>query len=248
MAVSDLSDLIDIGTNILATEIGSDGTVTCQTGDVVTQQVASDGNEWWQMVGFASRPSKPTPGSNGAEGVTINRDLRQQGIYGNLAEGETIVFAGGADGNGQARVSLKADGSITLYTTTDNTHAGDGVYLKIGPKGLSFVAPWGKFTFDATGWHQTTSSGARFDLGNVALPGPFSTLMPNYARITASTVTLDSPAVMLGASASNGGTGAYMSAAYSVVPPVAPGIPILGAGVGAVVVAAAGSTNVFVGV
>lgn len=258
MAAEQLEDLFDVGIDILTTEITSKGTLSAQTGDVVAEQVSSANCEWWQQVGFASRPPKPQPGVAACQGVTLNRgdrdiviatkDLRSQAIYGNLKEGETCLYAAGPDGNGQGRVSLKADGSITLYTTDDNTPAGNGVYLKLSRKSLSFVAPWGKLTFDATGFHLTTSSGARLDLGNVALPGPLSALMPNYARITASTITLDSTAIMLGPSASNGGTGAYMSAAYSVVPPVAPGIPILGAGVGAVVVAAAGSTSVFVGV
>ncbi len=182
------------------------GTVLVQLGDVGGEQATSQGAELWGPSGFASRPAVPTPGQEAAQALVMRtggrdvcvafRDIRAQQVYGNLAAGESCLFAT----SGQARVVCKADGSIVLYTTEDNTETGRAVYLKLAPDGLRMEAPWGRVTFDATGFHLITHSGARLDLGGIGgLPavGPLS--IGSYCTMTADICHVDGQAVLLGA-------------------------------------------------
>jgi hypothetical protein len=225
-------DRFDVGADILGSTIDAFGTVTIQTGDVVAAEVISNSAAWWQQVGFVSRPAAAQAGVAAAQVVTIkqgttdvaiaSRDPRGQAIYGNLGPGDTCVYAPGPTGNGQACVQVKGSGAVTLYTTDDNTSEGNGVYLRVDPTKLAFVAPWGSLVFDASGLHVKTANGARIDLGGVAAPGPLSSLIPSYARITAGMVTLDSAACMLGPVA-----GTYQAACLTTAPPASKGAPVL---------------------
>lgn len=122
-------------------------TVTSKTKKIVGQLggvsgegfAATDGVEWWQHVGFASRPSKAEKGKSAANAMLLrqggidaafaSQDVRGLEIYGNLKDGETCVYAPGEEGEGQARALFKADGSITLFTKKGNEAAGTGMMI-----------------------------------------------------------------------------------------------------------------------
>lgn len=180
------------------------GTVLAFLGDVVQAEAggpgAADGDraEWWQHVGFGSRPSKPERGKASAETVVwprsdhdvvlASRDLRGQELAGLLDDGETVVYAAGPDGTAQGRVLLKKDGSVSLFTTDTNAKGGKSVYFRVAPDGFSFVAPWGTLKFDATGLHVLHKSGASFDLGGIyGLPAPLDQLT-SYAKLQAASI------------------------------------------------------------
>ena len=248
-------DLITVGVDIFTTTVESNGSLLAQTGDVVSQSGGTPA-EIWGPCNIAARPAKPIPGKSACQAVSLNqsdrdiligfRDTRGQEIYGNLSEGETCIYAPGAEGEGQAKVVLKGDGSITLHTTTDNTHNGSGCYLRIGPNIFEVQLPFGRIVFDPSGLIMEHINGASISLGAVSLPGPLAAAS-SYVNLNASKVDCDAPIITLGPSPLKGGLG-YMQAAYGVVPGQFPGQPILGAGVGAVVVAAANSTKVMIGV
>ena len=229
------------GLQILNATLAADNnSVEVQMGDVVSQETENYTAQWVQHTGFCSLPPNAVPNKSASEGIMLkrtdrdyvfaSRDVASQANYGNLKAGEATVYACGPDGTGQARMMCKADGSVNLYTTDDNTAGGKGVYFQVSPQGFFMMAPWGKFVFDATGFHMKTASGASFDLGALALPGPLSSL-GTFARITAATVTLDSAGIMLGP------PGVYFPAAYG---PLA-GMPVPP-------FASLGSSSVFVGV
>lgn len=172
----------------------------------VTAVTDNDDVEWWQHVGFASRPPKADPGNAAAQAFLIrqggidaaiaSQDLRGLAIYGNLADGETCVYAGGADGKAQARVLLKADGSATLYTKKGNTDGGAGMMIQldaangairlvndqgygiiIDSSGVTLTAKNAGLTLGSDGnikligTKQTQIDGAGVCLGSVVVPG-----------------------------------------------------------------------------
>lgn len=129
--------------------------VAC-VGDVNGQgQTESEGVRVIQQWGFASRPSKPDANqkkaaqaivvsSGGAENAIAGQDLRSLPIYGSLAEGETCIYAAGETGSAQARVLLKANGSINLYTVAGNASGGKSMGVFIHPDGsINLTAPSG---------------------------------------------------------------------------------------------------------
>ena len=208
-----LSGIVDVGIDLLTTVVNATtARIFAQTGDVVSQTKDSDGVEWWQHAGFASRPPKADPGKKAAQAVvlkTSDRDVciasvdnRGLDLYGNLAEGETCVYAAGEDGESQARRILKKDGSAAIFTTSDNTADGQSVYFRVAKDGFRFVAPWGTLKFDATGFHILHSSGASFDLGGIfGVPGfdsaPLNSLT-SYVRMQAGSVITASSTQALG--------------------------------------------------
>jgi len=119
-------------------------TILANLGDIATEQSESDEAEWWQHVGLASRPSKAnkighvaaqcvTLRTGGRDAVIASRDLRGQALAGNLQPGETCIYASGETGTAQARILLKADGSINLYTREGNTESGGGMAIMLTP-------------------------------------------------------------------------------------------------------------------
>lgn len=137
-----ISGIVHVGLDILTTVVNaSTKRILAQTGDVVKDATDSDGAEWWQHVGFASRPPKPQAGKQAAQAVvlkTSDRDVvigsvdqRGLALYGNLDHGESCLYAAGEDGEAQARVLLKKDGSINLYTRKGNTNSGAGLIVQI---------------------------------------------------------------------------------------------------------------------
>lgn len=228
------------------------GSVTLNLGVAESGEMQSSQAELWGAPGIISVPALPASTANNtdaAQALYFNRnsqnivfavrDTRTQLQAGNINPGETCVYSP----VGQGRCLIKADGSVTLVTTDDNTPNGNNIAFTISKDGLFFKAPFGKMTFDATGFHVANSSGARIDLAGTAAPGPLAAVVGNSVTITTGSFTVNSGSINLGPT-----TGVNMPAVYGVVPVVAPGIPILGAGVGAVVVAAAASTHVFIAV
>ena len=137
MSVFDTSNLFNIYDVLTSTKDDTTGTRTYQLGNVTNSEVTSDGAESWQHFGFASRPAEAVPnGIDAPQTIAIarsdrdlsiaERDVRGQEIYGNLKAGETCLYATGKDSLGQARILLKQDGGINLYTTKGNTSSGQG--------------------------------------------------------------------------------------------------------------------------
>lgn len=218
MAAPSLKDQFLVGTDVLLTKLADNGKILAQigcvgsgSGDASGASTAADNVEWWQHVGFASRPSKPDPGKAAAQAFVIrqggndiaiaSQDVRSLAMYGALKDGETCIYAAGADGKAQARSLYKADGSIHHYTRKGNTEGGtgmaiimdatagaitivndkgfgliinsDGVMLTAGSAGLTLKSG-GDITLAGTG--QTQVDGAGVCLGSLAVPGVNSAL------------------------------------------------------------------------
>ncbi len=208
--------LFDFGVDVLVTTLGkATGVVTAQLGDSTTGVPDSDNAEWWQHAGFASRPALPTQNGASCQGIVLKngdrdivvatRDTRGTAIYGNLADGETCVYASGS----QAREVFKKDGSARQMTTDDNTATGNAVLAGISSyyQGLSgpalggewrYYAPWGGAWHDPTGYHLRTWHGVKVDAGGV---GGLS--LPSFGggssfSISSDTFILDSAVLVLG--------------------------------------------------
>lgn len=139
--------------------------------------------------GMATKPHAPVI-------IAVLDRVVAKANYGNLKEAEACLAA---TADAPARVMVKDDNSITMYTTDDGKPTGHGVYLKLSSTALEFYAPWGRLVFDASGFHVVTASGARMDLGGIGgIPGPLSTLA-SYATLSAATVKCAGSIVMLGA-------------------------------------------------
>lgn len=198
-----MSDLFYTGASVLSTVIDSaTNTILAMLGDVVTESTDCDKADWWQHVGFASRPAKPVKGKSAAEcfavrcsdrdAVLASRDVRGQSIYGKLGDGETCIYAGGPDGKATGRVLVKADGSVTVYTQTGNTSAGNSIAFQVSPTGVSAGTPWGAMTFDSSGFQVATEGGAGIKIGN---DGSVA-LMGTSIAINGSSVSLGANAVL----------------------------------------------------
>jgi hypothetical protein len=219
----DLYSLFQVGVDILTTTVSkATNKILAQTGHVVGEVTDADNVEWWQHYGFFSRPPKSQKGKQAAQAIVMRRperdvafasqDLRGLELYGNADHGEAGIYSAGEDGNGQARVLCKKDGSINCYTTHDNTASGRSVCLRIAPDGLTFTSPWGSLRFDRTGFHVNTASGASFNLGGMAgLPAPFDTF-GSYARVNADVVQTSSKV-----STSGGAGGSSLASAQPVM-------------------------------
>lgn len=135
--------------------------------------------------------------SDGQEGYAIlTEDSRATPLLPALKPGESIQY--GPAGN---FVRCHADGSVTVFTTTDGTLNGKSVYHQVRPDGFSMVAPWGKLTFDATGFHVLHSSGARIDAGAIGgLPSPLDAL-GSYVKISAAMAQIEAATVAIGTAA-----------------------------------------------
>lgn len=151
-----MMDLFQIGVDIMSTSVSkTTRKILASTGNINGDgRTDADNVEWWQHVGFASRPAKPEKGKQAAQCITIrngtmdcaiaSQDLRGLAVYGELADGETCVYATGETGTAQARVLLKANGSINLYTRKDNGADGAGMGLFINPDGSISIASHNK--------------------------------------------------------------------------------------------------------
>jgi len=169
----------EIGFDVLSSAIDAiTGFVQFTLGDAINSERYRDGAEDWSHVGFASRPPKPTPKTRGgaAQVVMLNdggrdiviasRDPMGLKMVSDLAEGETAVYASGADGSGQAMAVLRQDGSINLSTKRGNVSGGAEMLVKMdaqaGTISLTNDAGYG-ITIDGTGVH-IHAGGATLDL------------------------------------------------------------------------------------
>jgi len=153
MAVKDIGSIHDIGADVLNSTIADNGAISVQIGDSVNEEVRGDNCEWWQHVGFASRPSNATAGSPSCQAVVIDqsdypvvvasRDLRSASLAGPLGPGETAVYAPGPNGDGTPRIYLSSksasDESIiikvkdtTITVKQDGSVVIDATSIKLG--------------------------------------------------------------------------------------------------------------------
>jgi len=242
MAAPSLREAFQVGVSILNTVVDKvTGTIMALTGDARAAVSEASEAEWWQQIGFASRPSNPTPTNTEAQGICgetlvmrrgdrdicfASRDIRGQLLSGNLGPGETILYAGGATGTGQARVVLKSNGVVGLMTTDSNTAGGNAVALTLGPTSLNFTAPWGSIRFDASGIHLLTAAGPRLDFGGISIPGiPSSVSGPltGYFNVTSPVITLNGSIVNLGP----GPYGTVLAAPSALLAPGAPSTTVM---------------------
>ena len=206
MPPKSLSDLFIIGSDVLASARDAvTNLITLQLGDAVRRAVTSQNAELWFPFGWASRPAKATPGKPSAQVIGIctggrdailgGRDARSNAIYGGLAEGESCAYAPA----GQARCLFKADGSVTLFTTDDNTDTGKSCSFRFGPEGLRAVWPWGSLEFTKDGGLRIThaSSKTQMTMGPIS-GGLIPSAISGTFAVTAGVATLKTSVVKLG--------------------------------------------------
>lgn len=239
MGAPSLRDAVSYGLDVLASTVDAvTNVVTLVLGDAqsTTGATESTGVEAWYPPGYCAIPAPPTKGSPSAQVLAMKqgdrdvvfatRDVRYASRYANLKPGEACVFAT----VGAARTLLKADGSITLYTTDDNTDSGKAVWFKLHPTdGFSFNAPWGSFTFDQLGWRVRHAGGFTLRAGGIGgLPGPLSAL-GSYFNVAAAIQKYQGPMVLLG----NGPAYSPVCWAPAENPLTTPGVPLTAIGFGA---------------
>lgn len=200
MAAPDIRGMIRVGYDILSTTVNSvTKKILVQLGNVFKETTDTDNAEWWQHVGFASRPPKPEAKKQAAQAVVIkagdhdiilaSQDLRGLELYGNLSDGETCVYAPGEDGNGQARILLKKDGSINLFTKKGNAATGTGMGVFVNADGSVSVV---------------SHSGAAFLIGSDGSvkmfngSGAVQIDAAGAVKISGSKVSISAPAIVLG--------------------------------------------------
>lgn len=167
-------------------------------------QSGADAFEMVSPYGLASRPPDATEKDGAQCGYAFigSRpyamafgDTRSTPLLAALKKGESMLY--GYFGN---FIRCKVDGTISLFTTTDGKVDGQaqGVFMNFAPLAWQFKAPWGKQTFDATGWHLNTISGAEMHLGSiVGLPAPFDQLT-SYIDMMASQVRIKTAMLDIG--------------------------------------------------
>jgi hypothetical protein len=259
-AAASMLKIVDvIGINSNASPGNSTGSITLNLGSAYTGESYTQNAMMFSSPGFISIPMGPgevsvtsanvTPANTSSAGaqalawvnndqwtVIATRDTRTQDRPGNTDPGDTVMFAQ----QGRASVVCKANGDVVMSTTTTGDATGSNIILSLTTAGLYFNAPFGKIAFDAAGFRLSTSSGASFSLIGTANP-----IAGNQCIISASTTTISSGLITLGNPIN---AAVPLPVVYGVLPVAVPGIPILGVGVGAVTVAAAASTTVFVGI
>lgn len=200
MAGLDLAGLIKVGVDILTTTVSKlTKKIVAQLGSVEEETTDADNVEWWQHVGFASRPPKPDPKKKAAQAVTIaggdrdvviaSQDLRGLELYGNLDHGETCLYAAGPDGLAQARVLLKKDGSINIFTKKGNAASGTGMGLFVNPDGSVTIV-----SHNGAAMMIGSDGSLKIFNGNGALQIDAG----GAVKISGSKVSISAPAIILG--------------------------------------------------
>lgn len=222
------------------------GSITVNLGFAESGEMQSSQAEVWGTPGIISVPALPASVNNNTDAaqalyynrndqciVFATRDTRTQFLAGNINPGETCVYSP----VGQGRLLCKADNSVSLITTDDGTSTGNIISAGVSETGFKVVTPWGTLTLDNTGLNITLSSGASFNMGGTADLASGG----SAATISAGNITLNGTC--------NLGQAPYLPAVASIIPLATPGVPILGSGVGEVVVAAiASSVNISSGI
>jgi hypothetical protein len=183
-----LAGLFQAGIDVLSSKIATKTRkILFQTGSVDGQgSTETDNVELWQHIGFISRPPKVSPGKIAAQAIVIrtgsndiaiaSQDLRGLELSGDLKEGETGIYAAGETGNGQARILLKADGSIHLYTRNENAKDGTGMTIQLDAQAgcIRLIDAFGNALISGPEGWKMTSGGAALTLnqnGEVKLIG-----------------------------------------------------------------------------
>lgn len=228
MAAPDLRGLIHVGYDVLTTTVNAvTKKILAQLGDVHKQTTDTDNAEWWQHVGFASRPPKPDAGKKAAQVVALragdhdvcvaSQDLRGLELYGALDHGETCLYAPGETGTGQARVLLKKNGSISLYTRVGNTKTGKGMIVQMDAENdairITNGAGYG-LIIDANGVRLFAGASAGLTLGS---SGKCALIGTGQCQVDGAGVMLGSVGVVGVNSALTGVTGVSGRASLKVV-------------------------------
>jgi len=189
--------------------------------------------------GFASRALNPTADGKGcsafywlkgsSEGFAwLANDPRVQALLPEIQPGESFHYGP----KGQF-VRCHADGRVSIFTTDDATPNGRSVYFQVAPTGFTWVAPWGRITFDANGFHVVHVSGARIDLGAIGgLPAPLDQLS-SYATLSGHMVRLEGSALSLGPGAGEGEPAAKALTTLAVLQSLAAALDAVGASLAA---------------
>lgn len=194
---SAFSDGADI---LAASRDATTGAVLLQTGNVTDGTTEADRVELLQQPGLVSVPSNPAVGQSACQAFVVKtgnydkciavRDLRGLALAGGLSAGETCLFAGGADGNAQARILLKANGNLALYTAQGNAVGGQSVTVQVNADGsIVHASPFGVLQLSSGGWTMISTAGAGAGL---ALTATSATLMGTQVALNGSTVALGS--------------------------------------------------------
>jgi len=206
---------IEVGADILNTTRNEETkSILAQIGDVEAETVSADNVEMWSLPGFASRPQKAEPGKSACQGLVLNeggsgicfatKDLRGQEIAGNLKEGETCLYAPGADGTGQARVLLKGDSSMALFTRASATAKGMGLFLYAKEDAIRLLNAAGNgLIIDNTGVYLVAGSQAL----KLELSGAASLLGAGQTQVDGASVVIGNLAVPVANAALTGPTG-----------------------------------------
>ena len=244
MAAPSLRSVFAVGLDVMSSVLdAATNAITTVLGDSTSGSVDSKENEWMGCgPGFVSMAGPPSSGAPSCQVLAIRqgdknivvaaKDFRACDRYANLQPGETCMFAT----VGQARVLLKKDGSVTLYTTDDNTSGGNPMFLTLSPKkGLLFVAPFARVELSPSRFHMKhgSSDGSvtnfRIDAGGLATPSILQGLgIGSYFTVKSGTITLQGLV--------NAGIGPiYSPVPYGLAedPLTMPGTPIVPAGFGA---------------
>jgi hypothetical protein len=203
--------------HVLTSRIDDTGAVMLGLGDTKSEESADEEAVLLQASGIVSVPpvgAEALSLETSAGYITIaSRDIRSGKIAGRMQPAETTVYAPGS----QACTLYKLDGSVTQFTTHDNTDNGKSVYSMVAPTGFTRFMPHGKETFDERGFHVLHASGARIDLGAISgLPGPLSAL-GSYAGLSAKIVRIEGSIISLGTTAGSPEPVAKATTLYSLL-------------------------------
>jgi phage gp45-like len=159
------------GFQIISTEINEANKIICQTGFNEDGVVIDQVNELVQQQGIVSLPIKPEANTqvapsamtldDGQRKYTIAvQDARGNSVISDLKAGEICLYAAGEDGNSQGNIKLRTDGSINLYTTSDNTNSGNPLTVAFTKDGFKITSNDIELDLDASGktFKITTSS------------------------------------------------------------------------------------------
>jgi hypothetical protein len=186
------------------TPTGQNGQSVMTLGNVSTNEVYSQGGEFWSgCAGVYSIPALPNgPSSTDAcQVIYLNRNNQNVGVayrdarfsFPNLQNGETGIMAQGSS----AKTKWALDGSVTAGTKDSS---GNSTYHRIDPNGFYVVGAWGSISCDMNGITFTHASGASLSLGGLGtgLPGPLASLT-SFCNINAGMINCFGTTVSLGA-------------------------------------------------
>lgn len=152
--------------HVLNSELKPTGVMTCQLGDIKSKTVSETEAVLYHSPGIVGRPADPSADGDVCEAIVLKdswgdciigvRDFVGAKLAGELQPGEAAAYCASS----MARALFKKDGSVTLYTTDDNTPTGQSVFLSVGPDGIKMGGPWGAFTLTKDGLQMASRGGS----------------------------------------------------------------------------------------